>query len=128
DLVLLLDTSGSMGGEPLEQSRRTCLALIDTLSDDDTLEMVEFSTAARRWKRKAVAASAANKRDARAWLEKLEAGGGTEMVQGLLAALEPLSSEAQRQVVLLTDGYIGFETEVVRTVSEKLPAGSRLHV
>jgi Ca-activated chloride channel family protein len=128
DLVLLLDTSGSMGGEPLDQSRRTCMALIDTLSDDDTLEMIEFSTAARRWKRKAVPANASNKRDARTWLEKLEAGGGTEMVQGVLAALEPLSNEAQRQVVLLTDGYIGFETEVVRVVSEKLPAGSRLHV
>jgi Ca-activated chloride channel family protein len=128
DLILLLDTSGSMGGEPLDQSRRTCLALIDTLSDDDTLDMIEFSTSARRWKRKAVPASAGNKKDARTWLEKLEAGGGTEMVQGVMAALEPLSGEAQRQVVLLTDGYIGFETEVVKAVAEKLPAGSRLHV
>jgi Ca-activated chloride channel family protein len=128
DLILLLDTSGSMGGEPLDQSRRTCLALIDTLSDDDTLEMIEFSTSARRWKRKAVPASAGNKQDARSWLTKLEAGGGTEMVQGVMAALEPLSGEAQRQVVLLTDGYIGFETEVVKAVADKLPAGSRLHV
>jgi len=128
DLILLLDTSGSMGGEPLAQSVRTCLALIDTLGDEDSLEMIEFSMAARRWKTRAVTATAANKRDARRWLEKLEAGGGTEMVAGVMEALAPLSGEAQRQVVLLTDGYIGFETEVVKAVSDRLPAGSRLHV
>jgi Ca-activated chloride channel family protein len=31
-------------------------------------------------------------------------------------------------VVLLTDGYIGFETEVVKSICDKLPQGSRLHV
>jgi Ca-activated chloride channel family protein len=128
DLSLLLDTSGSMSGDPLAQSVRTCLMMIDTLSDDDTLEMIEFSTAARRWQKRAVNATASNKKDAARWLKKLEAGGGTEMVAGVMEALAPLSSEAQRQVVLLTDGYIGFENEVIKTVAEKLPAGSRLHV
>lgn len=128
DLILLLDTSGSMGGEPLEQSRRTCLALLDTLGEGDSLEMIEFSSAARRWKSRAVPAVEANLKDARKWLAKLEAGGGTEMVAGVLEALAPLSGEAQRQVVLLTDGYIGFETEVVRAICDKLPQGSRLHV
>jgi Ca-activated chloride channel family protein len=128
DLILLLDTSGSMGGEPLDQSRRVCLALIDTLGDDDHLEMIEFSTAARRWKKSAVPATASHKQAARDWLNQLTAGGGTEMVHGLLEALAPLSAEAQRQVVLLTDGYIGFEAQVVKSVCEQLPAGSRLHV
>jgi Ca-activated chloride channel family protein len=128
DLILLLDTSGSMGGEPLAQSRRVCLALLDTLGDEDRLEMIEFSTAARRWKPSAVAATSAHKQDARAWLAGLEAGGGTEMVHGVLEALAPLGDEAQRQVVLLTDGYIGFETEVVKAILDGLPAGARLHV
>ena len=128
DLSLLLDTSGSMGGEPLRQSVRTCVALIETLSDDDTIEMIEFSSAARRWKSRPVNATQSHKKDACKWLERLQAGGGTEMVAGVLAALQPLSSEAQRQVVLLTDGYIGFETEVIKTVASSLPAASRLHV
>jgi len=128
DLSLLLDTSGSMGGDPLRQSVRTAIALLDTLGDADTLEMIEFSTSARRWKSKPVAATESHKKDARKWLQQLEAGGGTEMVAGVMAALQPLSNEAQRQVILLTDGYIGFETEVVRAVSSTLPAGSRLHV
>ena len=128
DLILLLDTSGSMGGAPLEQARRVCLALIDTLAPDDRLEMIEFSTAARRWQKGAVEADAKQKEKARAWLKKLSASGGTEMVSGVLEALRPLDGEAQRQIVLLTDGYIGFENEVVRELSTRLPAGSRLHV
>src|SRR4029079_11522671 len=35
DLIVLLDTSGSMSGAPLEQARRVVSALIDTLRDDD---------------------------------------------------------------------------------------------
>lgn len=61
-------------------------------------------------------------------VRSLQAGGATEMRQGLFAALVPLRSNAQRQVVLITDGQIGFETELVQTILEKLPAGSRLNV
>lgn len=128
DLILLLDTSGSMGGEPLDQARRVCAALIDTLAPGDHLEMIEFSTQARRWNRSAVVIDEKQRRKAKEWLGKLSASGGTEMVAGVLEALAPLSAEAQRQVVLLTDGYIGFETEVVKAIRERLPEGSRLSV
>jgi Ca-activated chloride channel homolog len=128
DLILLLDTSGSMGGQPLDQSKKVCAALIDSLHEDDRLEMIEFSSSARRWQRSAVAADQNAKGKAKKWLAKLEASGGTEMVAGVMEALAPLTEEAQRQVVLLTDGYIGFETEVVRAICDKLPRGSRLHV
>jgi Ca-activated chloride channel family protein len=128
DLILLLDTSGSMGGEPLAQVKKVCAALIDTLGVGDRLELIEFSSSARRWNRDAVRADDAQRRRAKQWLAALQAGGGTEMVTGVLEALAPLGGEAQRQVILLTDGYIGFETEVVKAVRERLPAASRLHV
>ena len=64
---------------------------------------------------------------AQAWLSKLVASGGTEMRSGILAALEPLRDGAQRQVVLITDGLIGSEDEVLRAITTKLPKGSRVH-
>jgi Ca-activated chloride channel family protein len=128
DLILLIDTSGSMGGEPIAHVKKVCAALIDSLGDDDRLELIEFSTAARRFKKGAIAATREHRAAAKKWLMSLEAGGGTEMVAGVLEALAPLGPESQRQVVLLTDGYIGFETEVVKQVRAQLPAGSRLHV
>ncbi len=129
DLILLLDTSGSMDGEPLRQLKRTALALIDSLGEDDTLEMIEFSSSARRWHGRAKEASGSVKRDARSWIGGLRAGGGTEMVSGMLEALAPLTERSQRQVVLMTDGYIGQEREVITQVMQRLPRGScRVHV
>ncbi|HEU4405074.1 MAG TPA: VIT domain-containing protein [Polyangiaceae bacterium] len=127
DLIVLLDTSGSMHGEPLEQARRVVLALLATLTERDQIELIEFSDAARRFRPGPVAATREALGEARAWVARLRAGGGTEMRSGLLAALARPRPNAQRQVVLVTDGQIGFEQEIVSTLHERLPAGSRLH-
>jgi Ca-activated chloride channel family protein len=127
DLIVLLDTSGSMSGEPLDQARRIVFALLDTLGETDQLELIEFSNRPRRWRRGAVRADASALADARRWLSGLEAGGGTEMRDGILEALSPLRADSQRQVVLVTDGAIGFEAEILGAILERLPAGSRLH-
>lgn len=127
DLIVLLDTSGSMSGSPIDQARRVTAALVDSLTERDQLELIEFSNSARRWKRGAVAATDANRRDAQAWLARLRASGGTEMRTGILEALQPLRAESQRQVILITDGLIGFEHEVLSAISQRLPAGCRVH-
>lgn len=127
DLIVLLDTSGSMSGAPLDQARRVTSALVDSLNDQDQLELIEFSNSPRRWKRGPVNATASNRKDAQAWLARLRASGGTEMKSGILEALSPLRADAQRQVVLITDGLIGFEDEVLAAISQRLPKGSRVH-
>ncbi|MFT3912721.1 MAG: VIT domain-containing protein [Anaeromyxobacteraceae bacterium] len=127
DLVLLFDVSGSMHGEPIDQSRAVALALVDALGPDDRLEMVAFSDAPVRWRARPVAADAAGKRAAVKWLNALAAGGATEMREGIREALRPLREGAGRQVVVFTDGQIGFEQEIVAEILASLPAGSRLH-
>ena len=127
DLIVLLDTSGSMSGAPLEQARRIVGAIVDTLSDKDSLEMIEFSTDARRWKAGPASADAGTRKQAHAWLKKLQASGSTEMRVAIVEALSSLRAESQRQVVLITDGLIGFESEVVRAILDGLPRGSRVH-
>lgn len=127
DLIVLLDTSGSMSGSPLDQARRVTMALVDSLTDRDQLELIEFSNSPRRWKSGSVAATESNRRDAQSWLSKLRASGGTEMRTGILEALAPLRANCQRQVILITDGLIGFESEVLEAISHKLPKGSRVH-
>ncbi len=127
DLTVLLDTSGSMGGEPLDQARAVVAALVGSLGDQDQLELIEFSDRPRRWTPKPVAATAKARSAALAWLAALEAGSSTEMTDALYEALRPLRAGSQRQVVLVTDGQIGFEAEIVRALLQKLPPGSRLH-
>lgn len=127
DLVVLLDTSGSMEGEPLAHAVRVVSALVDGLRDEDSLELVEFSDAPRRWRRAPVRATRAERDAAKAWLARLRASGSTEMRLAVKEALAGLRRDAQRQVLLVTDGHIGFETEIVAELAAGLPAGSRLH-
>jgi len=127
ELVLLLDTSGSMNGEPLVQAKRIASTLVSSLTERDTLEMVQFSWSPRRWKRKAVRMDEEGRREALAWVDGLWASGGTEMREGILEALRGVAPHSQRQVVLVTDGLIGFEQEIVATIHGSLPSGCRVH-
>ncbi|MCZ7684031.1 MAG: VWA domain-containing protein [Sandaracinaceae bacterium] len=127
DLIFLIDVSGSMSGEPLDQVKRIAGAMIDTLGDEDRVELIAFGSAPVRFAKEPLAATRDGKRAAIQWLRALRASGATEMTRAVIEALAPLRPSSQRQVVLMTDGYIGFERELVREVLERLPAGARLH-
>ncbi len=127
DLIVLIDTSGSQMGEPMAQSRRVTTALIDTLDERDQLQMIEFSSRARTWKRWAKRMTESNKAKARRWVAALTAGGCTEMAAGIRAALAPLGPKSQRQVLIVTDGLIGFEQEIIAGIRTGLPRSSRVH-
>jgi len=127
DLIVLLDMSGSMAGEPLDQARRIVARVIDTLGDADQLELIGFASELKRWKSNPVMATVSAKRLAVQWLQRLNADGGTEMRAGIAEALRPLRLNVQRQIVLVTDGAIGFESEIVGMILRGLPRSCRLH-
>ena len=127
DLVLLLDVSGSMQGRPLEQLKAVVKVLIGSLGDDDRLEMVAFASGQKRYRAAPVRTTGDERHRACAWIDGLEADGGTELISAIAAALRPLRDAAARQVVVVTDGLIGFEAAAVKSIRDGLPAGSRLH-
>ena len=127
DLILLLDTSGSMGGNPINQAKAVSRKLIEALGDEDTLEMVTFASRPKRWVTEPVKMSEKAKAKALQWLDNEQAGGATEMRDGICEALKTKREDAQRQVVLITDGQIGFENEIVDEVQRRMPTMSRLH-
>ncbi len=128
DVTILIDASGSMSGEPIEQAKRIAEALVASLKPADRFELLAFASTVTPLTRGWVQATESGIHAAVCQLRKLQASGATEMREAILRALEPLRSEAQRQVVLITDGEVGFEQEVVAEVLTKLPAGARLHV
>lgn len=127
ELCFLIDVSGSMHGEPLNQAKRVLLAMIDTLGPQDRLEMVAFANRPERWRRAPEVMDAKGKTDARLWLQQLSSMGCTEMRSGIVAALAGFEAHAARQLVVVTDGYIGFEAEIVDEVRARLPPGCRVH-
>ena len=133
DLVLLLDVSGSMTGTPLARLKDVVTAAIDTLSESDRLEMIAFASHPVRYKAEAVFVSDAEKQRAIAWVQRLAANGGTDMIPAIGEALRPAAGDSRssrrvsRQVLVVTDGLIGFEADAVRAIRDGLPPGSRLH-
>ncbi|MBL8755955.1 MAG: VWA domain-containing protein [Planctomycetes bacterium] len=128
DLVVLLDISGSMQGQPLAAAQAITAALVRSLTPADRLELVAFADRPRPWLGAPCFATEGNRDAALKWLAALQASGGTEMRAAILAALQPLRDGAQRQVVLVTDGQIGFEAEITAAILHHLPASSRVHV
>lgn len=127
DLILLLDTSGSMEGKPLGAAKSVALALIQSMGPNDRLEMIAFSGTPRRWHVEPKLCDDAVRAEAARWVGSLSASGGTEMRDGVMAALASLRPDAQRQVVLITDGLVGFESEIVRAVRRHTPPACRVH-
>lgn len=128
DLIVLLDISGSMSGHPLAAAQRVVGELIQSLDEGDRLELVAFSSRRTAWLGAPCFATAHNKAAAQKWLMSLRAGGGTQMRDAILGSLQPLRESAQRQIVLVTDGLIGFEEEIVGEIRNRLPSWSRVHV
>jgi Ca-activated chloride channel family protein len=127
DLTVLLDASGSMTGQPLESAKDVVRALLNSLDPEDRFEIMVFASRPSYLVKGPIKASPANIRKAFGLLRKLQTGGCTEMRDAIVAALEPLRPDAQRQVILLTDGYIGFEQEVIGAIMQRLEAGCRVH-
>ena len=102
DVIVVLDTSGSMEGEKIEQARQALLYVLDHLNPEDRFNIVEFSTGAREYARELVAATETE--DAARWVERLGATGGTDINLALLTALDMVEPGRPTMILFLTDG------------------------
>ncbi|GAB4527806.1 MAG: VIT domain-containing protein [Roseibium sp.] len=121
ELVFVLDTSGSMSGEPLAASKTFMAAAIRGLRPDDYFRILRFSDNSSVFASEAVLASEQNRARALRFVNDLEANGGTEMDRAINAAFDQRQPEnTTRIVVFLTDGYIGDERNVISSISSRI--------
>jgi Ca-activated chloride channel family protein len=126
EMILVVDTSGSMQGASMEQARAALLMALGTLGPNDRFNVVEFNSRTRHWQPTAVPATPHALAEAAAWVRKLKADGGTEMAGALAFALDGRDTAGfLRQVIFITDGAVGNEDALFRLIQERL-GGSRL--
>ena len=110
ELVLVVDTSGSMHGDSIAQARTALHLALGQLRPQDRFNIIRFSDHTRALFPLPVAASRHNLERARRYVDALEAEGGTEMAPAMRHALQRHAHSGRlRQVVFLTDGDIGNE-------------------
>ena len=123
EMVFVIDASGSMSGTPMEQAKDAVLAALDHLQEGDTFQIIRFSDNASQFGQAPVPATKRNIERARRYVANLNGGGGTQMIEGVKAALDfPHDPARLRFVSFLTDGYIGNEAQILGEVRQRIGA------
>ena len=126
ETVLIVDTSGSMQGASMEQAKQAVAHALDTLTERDRFNVLEFNSIMRPLNTDALPATRQNIQHAKDWVMKLRAGGGTEMAPALTFALGGRETPGYlRQVIFMTDGGVANEEELFRLIAARL-GSSRL--
>ena len=123
ETILIIDTSGSMHGVSIQQAKRAVQLALKGLQPADRFNIIEFNSVTRSLFRQSQAVNPSTIAEASAFVERLQAGGGTEMRPALSLALDSPPSEAHlRQIVFVTDGSVGYEDELFSMIEDRLGA------
>ena len=110
EAVFVVDTSGSMAGDSIEQAREALRYALGALRPEDSFNIIRFDSDTRSLYLKAYPSAAGPLAEAEAFINGLDANGGTEMLPALRSALETHSTlHPVRQVIFITDGSISNE-------------------
>lgn len=129
DVVFLIDTSGSQMGPPLRQCQALMRRFIQGLNPDDTFSIIDFCDTTQQLSPVPLPNTPQNQSRAITYINQLTAGGGTQLLRGIQAVLNfPVTDPGRlRSIVLLTDGYIGNENQILTEVQRHLKSGNRLY-
>jgi Ca-activated chloride channel family protein len=130
DVVLLLDRSGSMGGWKMVAARRAAARVIDTLTEADRFAVLTFDHHIDRpadLGEGLVDATDRHRFRAVEHLARATARGGTDLLAPLHDGLTLLAdSRRDRVLVLVTDGQVGNEGQILAEVAPLIGA-TRVH-
>lgn len=105
DITAVVDVSGSMSGEKMEQARAALHGLLASLSPNDRFRLIAFSDQVRVYNPEWLGATRDNVSRANAWIDDLRAEGGTNIAGALAEAFHATSpGERLPFVVFVTDG------------------------
>src|SRR5438034_3864421 len=139
DVVAVIDVSGSMSGEKIQQAKSALIQLLGTLREGDRFRLVAFSGGVRRYAQGWTEVAADTRRDAETWIRSLDAEGGTTIAGALTEAFAQAPAEQSLGVVVfLTDGQastgetdperIATSAEQVRGTLRVFSVGAGAHV
>ncbi|HEY4457144.1 MAG TPA: VIT domain-containing protein [Pseudonocardiaceae bacterium] len=131
DVVLVLDRSGSMGGWKMVAARRAAARIVDTLTEADRFAVLAFDHQIDypdNLPNTLVPANDRNRFRAVEFLAGLAARGGTEMLSPVQtgARLLGAAGDRERVLVLVTDGQVGNEDQILNAIAPDI-TGIRVH-
>lgn len=122
ETIFIIDTSGSMAGTSLPEAQAAMQMALDHLDAQDRFNIIEFNSRTHVMWPDARPATSGNVAEAKGFVASLRADGGTEMLPALEAALQDTTPNAStvRQVIFMTDGQVGNESELFNFIRQHL--------
>ncbi len=123
DVTFIMDISGSMRGDKIIQARNTLTKCVEELNDGDKFEIITFGTEAYQLFGKRTIVDETSRKKAYAFIDKIEALGGTNMDGAFsLAFQEKADPQRPSNILFITDGKptIGEwdETKLMKKISD----------
>lgn len=125
ELILVIDTSGSMAGESIIQAKQALNIALTALKPTDSFNIIEFNSSVSALFSDAKPANSVYLQEAKRFIGSLNADGGTEMAPALDRALtSSINANAKagslRQVIFMTDGAVSNEAQLFEQISYQL--------
>lgn len=130
DVLFVLDRSGSMSGLKMVSAIRACALLLNTLGPRDRFAIQSFDTT-MEWMSgdwndsRFIPANLAGIYKGEAYLRTIDARGGTELDSAMYYGLKAFAARSRAAgraatMVLLTDGQVGNESEILRRIQYEI--------
>src|SRR6266568_4108960 len=124
DLVAVIDVSGSMSGEKIQQAKSALIQLLASMREGDRFRLVAFSGGVRRFAQGWTNLTSDARRDAESWIRSLDAEGGTNIAGALAEAFaESPAEQSLGVVVFLTDGQASTGETDPERIAERAEQG-----
>ncbi len=105
DVTFLIDSSGSIGASHLNSSKSMVMYGIERLRESDKFNVLSFNSKVRKYSGKFMNATVENKSRLPVFLDEIEVGGGSDLFNSILNALEFFNSRKRSgAIILFTDG------------------------
>jgi len=105
EVTLVLDRSGSMEGEKIEQVRAAALQVVEGLNEGEAFNIIDYSDSIAKFAEQPVIKNNDTISRARAYLKGLRSNGGTNIHDALVEALrQPATPDMLPLIIFLTDG------------------------
>lgn len=130
ELILVVDTSGSMSGDAMIQARQATLEALEGLAPQDSFNIIAFNHQVSKFAPQSIPVNPQNISQAKRFVQRLISDGGTELGLAMQAALldpQSLPTESEqtqqqklRQVIFMTDGAIQDEKSLFNLIQNSL--------
>ncbi len=136
DLVLVLDTSGSMQGEKITQAQAAARFVVEKLNPGDRFNLISFNTGISLWQAQPQEVTAQSRAAALGWIDRLQANGSTDINRALLEAMAQFDGDSAATrpatLIFLTDGLptqgMTLPEGIRRSVVQNTPAARTLRL